>query len=118
MSELYLLSYARETGIAGYWTNLIWIRIPQVKLQFSKDTSFVGSYNILEAQQQFATVPVSLYSTGKERGQMIDLLVKHVFSPKLSASLQLVHFLPGDYYNSALAPDPGTFFRWNVDVKF
>ena len=117
MSELYVLSYKTETGIVGDWTNLIWYRVPQLKLQFNKDTSFTGSYNLLYAPQNDATN--AIYSAaGKNRGQITDLLVRHVFSAKLSAYLQFIYFTPGDYYVSAVAPGPATFTRWNVDYKF
>ena len=117
MSELYVLSYKTETGVVGYWTNLVWYRVPQVKLQFDKDTSFTGSYNLLYAPQN--DVAGSIYSTnGKNRGQITDLLVRHVFSPRLSAYVQFIYFTPGDYYLSTVAPGPATFTRWNIDYTF
>jgi len=117
MSELYVLSYAKETGVAGDWTNLVWYRIPQVKLQFDKVTSFTGSYNKLFALEN--NVAGSIYSTnGKDRGDIVDLLVKHVFNAQIAASLQFIYFTPGNYYLSSVAPGPATFTRWEVSYKF
>jgi hypothetical protein len=116
LSELYILTLAKETGIAGYWTNLMWIRIPQVKLQCTDKTSFIASYNLLSAPQKQAGSILS--NDGTNKGQLIEAMVKHIYNANISGYLLVEYFMPGNFYNTTIAPGPATFIRWNIDVKF
>lgn len=118
LSELYLLSYLSETGIIGYFSNLTMIKIPQVKLQFTKDTSMSVSYNLLTANQNIASAKTMFSNDGKDRGQMLIANVKHAINKNLSGYLWVERFTPGNFYTSSVAPGPATFVRWQIEQKF
>ena len=110
MSELYSLSYAKETKIAAYWTNLSAIRA-QFKFVPAADTGLELTYNYLLAPEN-VTGPI--FSTnGNKRGDLIQAKLSHTFSKTLSGYVLLEDFVPGDFYKST-NQDNAMFIRWEL----
>jgi hypothetical protein len=118
MSELYILTYASETKIPAYWTNLSMIMLPQVKLQLAKNTSFTGSYKLLRAPQKTAVRKAMFSNSGTNRGQLLGVTVRQTINKNVSAYIMVEHLVAGDFYENSVAPGPADFIRWNVDIKF
>lgn len=115
MSELYVYAYAIETGEAAYWTNL---QLGRATLTFnlSEKTSLAVSYNYLRANENLNGV-APFFGSGKERGQMPQVILQHKFNENVSGHLWCEYFIPGNFY-SPDNRDPALFFRWETMIKF
>lgn len=115
ISELYLFSYVIEGNEPAYWTNLqLWRAV--LKLNLSKKTNLSLCYNYLRANECLNGV-APFFGTGKERGHMPQIILKHKFNKNISGHLWCEYFIPGDFY----APgnqDAALFLRWQMVFKF
>jgi hypothetical protein len=115
-SELYLLSYAAETGIVGYWTNL---SMPGVTLKFKPTDKMKLSfmYYYLMANENVSS-PVSIFSgTSKQRGSMPQVRLDYTFDKKKNVTGYILaeYFKPGKFY---VEKDAAMFVRTELQVKF
>lgn len=113
MSEIYNLSYMKETG-TGYWTNLF---MPKIALIFNPTDKIRLSlwYNYLRANENVAAS--SLFSgSGKERGYLPQARIDYKFNENVSAYFLAEYFIPKDFYidNS----DEALFLRTQLEFKF
>jgi len=115
ISELYLFAYPIEAGEPAYWTNLqLWRAV--LKLNLSKKTNLSISYNYLRANECLNGV-APFFGTGKERGHMPQIILKHKFNKNISGHLWCEYFIPGDFYASN-NQDPSLFLRWQMMFRF
>jgi hypothetical protein len=121
LSELYVLSYARETGIVGYWTNLQLYRA-NFKFGLDPETGLELSYNYLRANENLGGSSIflgtpGLYSAdGKTRGHLIQAKLSHKFSKTVDGYVLIEDFVPGDYYADT-NQDNAMFVRWELQWK-
>jgi hypothetical protein len=114
-SELYLLSYAGETGVVGYWTNL---SMPGATLKFkpSEKMKLSFSYYYLMANEDVASS--SIFSgTSKQRGTMPQVRIDYTFDKKKNVTGYIIaeYLDPGKFYKNE---DPAIFVRTELQVKF
>ncbi|MFN4227399.1 MAG: alginate export family protein [Candidatus Ratteibacteria bacterium] len=111
ISELLLYYYFYDGEIAKFTNYNLWRA--SLNLLLSKNTTLSLSYNYFRANQR----PVGpLLGTGKERGHLPTMILRHKFTPNISSHLWVEYFIPGNYY-----PDThknSIFFRWEVAFKF
>ena len=115
ISELYLFAYVVEGGEPAYWTNLQLWRAT-LKLNLTKKTNLAIVYNYLRANECLNGVN-PIFGTGKERGHMPQIILKHKFNKNVSGHLWCEYFIPGDFYASA-NQDAALFLRWQLYFKF
>jgi hypothetical protein len=116
MSELYVLSYAVETGIAGYWTNLQMARA-SCKVELTQQTGLELIYNHLWANENVLSSSTNIFSgDGKNRGDLVQAKLSHKFTDKLDGYLLIEDFLPGDFYKDTNR-DNSMFVRWELQWK-
>ncbi|AIH04639.1 alginate export family protein [Thermodesulfobacterium commune] len=119
-NELLFYTYIYETSskggpIPGYWTNL---KAPMitVKLQPFTNTEFKISYQKLLADEKATSTPKDMFGNGKNRGDLLALLLSHKFNKNLSGFLQYEVLNPGDfYYDHSLTAN---FFRVQLLYQF
>ena len=114
ISELYLFSYVIEGNEPAYWTNLQLWRAT-LKLNLTKKTNLAIVYNYLRANE--CLNGIGSFGTGKERGHMPQIILKHKFNKNISGHLWCEYFIPGDFYASN-NQDPALFLRWQMVFKF
>jgi hypothetical protein len=110
MSELYVLSYTKETG-TGYWTDLNLTRIGASINPLPK-TKLTLTYNILGANQ---TVAGTLFGTGTDRGKLYQGRIDYTFTKNISAYVLTEYFTPGNFY---VGSDPAEFVRVELQCKY
>jgi len=119
ISELYLFAYPIEAGEPAYWINLqLWRAV--LNLNLSKKTNLSICYNYLRANESLDSLNTPTFSpfgTGKERGHMPQIILKHKFNKNISGHLWCEYFIPGDFYASN-NQDPALFLRWQMVFKF
>jgi hypothetical protein len=117
LSELYVLSYGTETGIVGYWTNLLLYRA-SFKLALDPETGLELSYNYLGANENShsASAPAIFSADGKKRGDLIQAKLSHKFSKAVDGYLLVEDFVPGNYYADTNR-DNAMFIRWELQWK-
>ena len=115
LSELYILTYAPETGIPAYWTNLQLYRT-SLKLQLSKKASLNLWYNYLKANEYTGKAGSIFSNTGKERGHLPQLMFKYKFTKNIDGYILTEYFIPGDFYVDT--SDSALFLRWQLQFKF
>jgi hypothetical protein len=115
MSELYSLSYATETGVPAYWTNLKMWRLA-FKFALPTDSGLELSYSILDADENYGGTNPVFSRTGKDRGDLIIVKLSRQFSKTVAGYVTVEEFLPGDFY-AATNRDNATFVRWELTWK-
>jgi hypothetical protein len=116
LSELYVLSMASETGIVGYWTNLVLYRA-SFKLSLDPETGLELSYNYLGANENSHIASATIYSAdGKKRGDLVQAKLSHKFSKAVDGYLLIEDFVPGNYYADTNR-DNAMFIRWELQWK-
>jgi len=117
-SELYLLSYASETRIVGYWTNL---SMPGVSLKFkpTDKMKLTFAYYYLMANENpptFASTKVFSFDS-KQRGQLPQARIDYKFDKKgnITGYFLAEYFKPGKFY---VNKDPAVFLRTELQIKF
>jgi hypothetical protein len=116
LSELYVLSYGTETGVVGYWTNLLLYRA-SFKLVLDPESTLELSYNYLGANENSHLASATIFSTdGKKRGDLIQAKLTHKFSKAVDGYLLVEDFVPGNYYIDTNR-DNAMFIRWELQWK-
>jgi len=114
ISELYLFAYVIEGNEPAYWRNLqLWKAT--LNLNLSKKTNLAIVYNYLRANE--CLNGIGSFGTGKERGHMPQIILKHKFNKNISGHLWCEYFIPGDFYASN-NQDPALFLRWQMMFRF
>ncbi len=114
MSELYVLSYAPETGTGpGYWTNLSMWRT-QLTLTPTKKVKLRFWYNFLRANE---TVTGSIFNNEKNRGSLYQVRLDYKVNKNVSTYILVEYFSPGDFYAPSNR-DEALFTRFEITFKF
>jgi hypothetical protein len=114
-SELYLLSYAAETGIVGYWTNL---SMPGVTLKFKPTDKMKLSFMYYYLMANEDVTSSTIFSgTSKQRGSMPQVRLDYTFDKKKNVTGYILaeYLKPGKFY---VEKDPAIFVRTELQVKF
>jgi hypothetical protein len=112
MSELLILTYAREIGTVAYWNNLSMLRA-SVGLGITPQLSANVTLNIMSANYKCASSITS--NNGLDRGILPQLRVNYKFSDTLSCYALYEQLMPGNFYKDGSTE--ASFFRFNVDLK-
>lgn len=118
LSELFLLTLAKETGIAGYWTNLQIFRVGATLMPIDDDKTVSANvtFSNLRANQETKKNNSIFSNNGSlDRGNLVTVNLKKKINDRLSAYVLGEILLPGDFYTSS---DYASFFRTNIDIKF
>lgn len=113
ISELYVLSYTKETGVTGYWTNLSAIRLMVSANPCAK--SKVSLWYTKLAANQALPVNAGIVGTGTDRGSLYQGRFDYTFTKNISSYVLYERLIPGDFY---VASDPATFIRAEAQFKF
>jgi len=111
LSDIYNNTVSDETGISAYWTNLQIYRT-QLQLNFTKTTNLNLRYNWLLGNEN---VSGSIFSTGKDKGQLYQAQLNHTFNKYLDGFLLYEYFQPGDFYAKTSG---AIFWKWQLQCKF
>ncbi|MCS7179843.1 MAG: alginate export family protein, partial [bacterium] len=111
ISELLLYYYFYDGEIAKFTNYNAWRT--SLNLVFSKNTNLSLSYNYFRANEP-PTGP--LLGTGKERGHLPTMILRHKFTSNISSHLWFEYFVPGSYYPNT--HEDSFFFRWEIAFKF
>ena len=107
ISELLLYYYFYDGEIAKFTNYNAWRTC--LNLLPSKNTTLSISYNYLRANEPSAT--------GKERGHLPTLILRHKFTQNISSHFWFEYFVPGNYYSSTDRKNC-TFVRWEISMRF
>ncbi|MGD0275696.1 MAG: alginate export family protein, partial [Syntrophales bacterium] len=117
-------TYVPETGIKDYYTNLEAVRA-SFNFVLTPQTGLMLAYNHLWANQSesnhyyyaSATSYYNIFSKdGKNRGDLVQVVLSHNFTDKITGFLQVEDFMPGNYYNDTNR-DNALFVRWQLEWK-
>ena len=112
ISELLLYYYFYDGEIAKFTNYNLWRA--SLNLIFSKNTNLALSYNYFRANEPPVSSP--LLETGKERGHLPTLILRHKFTQNISSHFWFEYFVPGDYYSPNRKNC--TFVRWEISMRF
>lgn len=113
ISELYVLSMGRDTGVTGYWTNLMAWRL-ETTFKTSEKTKLLLAYNYLRAAEETATTTI-LSGDSLDRGHLFQTRFDYAFTKNITAYLLVDYLLPGDFY---VDDDSMLFTRVECQIKF
>jgi hypothetical protein len=112
-SELYIYSEVPEKGVA-YSTNTgMWEA--EVRLTPSKPLELRATFYKMAAMEAPGTVPGATFSTGKNRGDILQFRADYKFSPEFKGHVLYEHLTPGDFYTGKNA---GHFLRLELSYLF
>ncbi|HPT07310.1 MAG TPA: alginate export family protein [Candidatus Omnitrophota bacterium] len=112
-SELYSTAMKSETGILGYWTNLIHLR-SILALNPTSKMKLTLQYGYLWAPEYSASSSV-LSGSSRDRGHLPIGKVEYTFNKNMSAYFLTEYFIPDGFYKDN---DPSLFLRTEVMLKF
>ncbi len=114
ISELYVLSMVTETGVLGYWTNMMTIS-SSVSGTINDKTKASLSYHHLWAAEKTAAVADKLTGTDKDRGHLLQARVDYKINKYATSYVLAEYLIPGDFY---VDDETGLFLRTEVQLKF
>ena len=107
-SELYIYTYAPETGVA-YWTNTgMWEA--ELRLSPVKPVTLRATYYRMAAYENWETRG-ALYGPGTTRGDLVQLRADIALGPSWKGHVLWEHLTPGSFYSGR---DSGHFLRFEV----
>lgn len=113
ISELYTLSMRGETGVLGYWTNILALR-SVLALNPTQKMKLTFEYSYLWALEYTASTSI-LSGASRDRGHLSIGKVQYAFNKNMSAYFLAEYFIPDDFYKDH---DPALFLRTEFQMKF
>ncbi len=114
MSELYILTYSKESGV-GYWTNLLMWRTKVGLIPFSK-ARLNFWVNYLKAENSQGGLS-AMFGDEKNRGILYQLRMDYKITDNIKAYVLTEYFIPGDFYSPGYR-DEALFTRAELSFRF
>jgi hypothetical protein len=115
ISDLYMYTLTRETGLVGYWTNIHGPRI-YVTMKPTGKSKVTLAYLYLRAVESVPSTANAMFSgSSKERGQSFQAKVEYTLNKHTTAAFSAEYFIPGRFY---VNDDSAVFLKTELTVKF
>jgi len=115
ISDIYLYTITRETGVVAYWTNLHGLRTI-ITLKPTAKSKITLGYLYLRAVEAVPSTANAMFSgNSKDRGQCPQVKFEYTFNKYTTVCFLAEYFIPGRFYANG---DPALLVRTELQVKF